>query len=92
MAAVEVDEDSLMSRQKKDPELASNSNYLEKEVGQEYCIDIIPVHHSGRDSLPSRPPTDSRERLFQVAHGGAFGAHLGDTKVHIELRKLHYHL
>ena len=35
------------------------------------------------------PPAGSSKRLFQQAHGGTFGAHLGDAKVHSELRK-HY--
>ena len=32
------------------------------------------------------PPTDVREKLYKQAHGGIFGAHLGDVKVYSELR------
>ena len=35
------------------------------------------------------PPSSQRERLFQEAHSGVFGAHLSDTKVYTELRR-HY--
>ena len=35
------------------------------------------------------PPVSCRRRLFEKAHGGAFGAHLSDVKVHSELRR-HY--
>ena len=35
------------------------------------------------------PPQDCRDSLFQQAHSGAFGAHLGDAKVFSELRR-HY--
>ena len=35
------------------------------------------------------PPQDCRDSLFQQAHSGEFGAHLGDAKVFSELRR-HY--
>jgi len=35
------------------------------------------------------PPTQDREELFREAHGGVFGGHLRDAKVHSELAK-HY--
>ena len=34
-------------------------------------------------------PGDQREKLFNEAHSGVFGAHLSDTKVQSELRR-HY--
>ena len=35
------------------------------------------------------PPAASREKLFQQAHRGCFGDHLGDVKVYRKLRR-HY--
>ena len=35
------------------------------------------------------PPSSKREALFKQAHGGKFGGHLGDVKVHSELQR-HY--
>lgn len=35
------------------------------------------------------PQIDQRENLFREAHGGVFGAHLSDVKVHSELKR-HY--
>ena len=97
VAAVEVDEDSLMTRQKKDPELAPISNYLENGklarsitmTSSQYNVQegILYQVEPDSTSLQVIPPTDSRERLLREPHGGAFGAHLGDTKVHSELRK-----
>ena len=35
------------------------------------------------------PPEKMREQLFKEAHGGRFGGHPGDVKVHSELQR-HY--
>ena len=40
-------------------------------------------------SLRVIPPKNYREKLFKEAHAGAFGAHLGETKVHSQLSR-HY--
>ena len=40
-------------------------------------------------SLRIVPPAMDREELFYKAHGGPFGGHLGDAKVHSHLSR-HY--
>ena len=40
-------------------------------------------------SLRVIPPKSYREKLFKEVHAGAFGAHLGETKVHSQLSR-HY--
>lgn len=59
----------------------SQSQYV-IEYGILYCVETD-------SNLRVIPPTTQRKRLFQLAHGGRFGGHLGDVKVHSELRR-HY--
>ena len=104
VAAVDVGEDPLPILQKRDRELAPIFTYLETGVlppedklartialtSSQYLIQDDALYRVEPDStLRVIPPTSSREKLFQQAHGGVFGAHLSDTKVHSELRR-HY--
>ena len=41
----------------------------------------------GDGTLRVIPPTQLREWIFQEAHGGRLGAHLGDLKVYSQLRR-----
>ena len=44
---------------------------------------------AGDATLRVVPPTSMHSQLFQEVHGGQFGGHLSDTKVHSQLQK-HY--
>ena len=104
VATVNVEQDALPTLKKQDPELVPIFTYLETGVlpredrfartialmSSQYLIeDGVLYHIEPNSTLRLIPPSRSRERLFQEAHGGVFGAHLSDTKVHSELRK-HY--
>ena len=97
-------ESDLAELQGKDPELAAIITYLETGVlpteekfaktlaltQSQYLVQDGILYHVEPDStMRVIPPTEARERLFQQAHGGSFGGHLGEVKVHSELRK-HY--
>ena len=103
LVAEEVEE-NLASLQKKDPELAIIVNYLgtgalpeDESVSKrlsltesQYLLKDGVLYHVEEDStLRVIPPSESRKKLFTEAHGGRFGAHLGDVKVHSELKR-HY--
>ena len=103
LVAEEVEE-NLASLQQKDPELATIMGYLETGALPEdesvskrlsltesqYLLQDGVLYHVEEDStLHVVPPSESRKKLFTEAHGGRFGAHLGDVKVHSEL-KWHY--
>ena len=99
LVAEEVEE-NLASLQQKDHELAIIVNYLETGALPEdesvsltesqYLLQDGVLYHVEEDStLRIIPPSESRKKLFTEAHGGRFGAHLGDVKVHSELKR-HY--
>ena len=94
----------LAALQRGDSELAAVVTYLETGVlpaeekfakrlaltQSQYVIEDGILYHVEADStVRVIPPLNSREKLFQQVHGGVFGAHLGDAKVHSELRR-HY--
>lgn len=101
--AVEV-KDKLPLAQRQDEELSSIITYLETGVlpsdeklarelalaYSQYLLQDDVLYRVESDStLRVIPPKSTREHLFQQAHGGRFGAHLSDVKVHSELRR-HY--
>ena len=56
----------------------------------QYTLEDNVLFHVTRDgSLRVIPPADSREELFNQAHGDVFGGHLREAKVFTELQK-HY--
>ena len=94
----------LPSIQRRDEDLAAIIEYLETGIlpsdekvartlvlsKSQYVLEDAVLYKVEQDStLRVIPPEDQRERLFKDAHGGVFGAHLSDTKVHSELRR-HY--
>ena len=94
----------LADLQKKDDSLAVIVEYLETGILPEdeklaktsaltqslYVLQDGVLYHVEPDStLGVIHPFDMREKLFQQTHGGQFGGHLSDTKVHSELRR-HY--
>ena len=99
-----VTESDLPSSQRRDEDLATIIEYLQKGVlppdekvartlalsRTEYVLEDDVLYKIEQDStLRVIPPRDQREQLFRDAHGGVFGAHLSDVKVHSELRR-HY--
>ncbi len=96
--------DGLADLQREDQSLAEVITYLETGVlpadeKQAKTIALTCSQYTMKDgvlyyvdpdcTLRVIPPTSTREKLFQQAHGGAFGGHLGEVKVHSELRR-HY--
>ena len=94
----------LADLQKKDDSLAVIVEYLETGILPEdkklaktlaltqsqYVLQDGVLYHVEPDStLRVIPPFDMRDKLFQQTHGGQFGGHLSDIKVHSELRR-HY--
>ena len=56
----------------------------------QYSLEDDILYHVEADStLRVVPPSSKREALFKQAHGGKFGGHLRDAKVHSELQR-HY--
>ena len=103
IATIETEAD-LAACQRQDKELAPVICYLETGLlpdderlartitlsASQYVLEDDVLYRVEQDStLRIIPPTDQREKLFQEAHGGVFGAHLSDVKVHSELRR-HY--
>ena len=101
---VDGEESSLPALQRQDPELATILTYLETGVlppdeklakalaltQSQYHVQDDVLYRVEMDcTLRVIPPSETRERLFQEAHGGRFGAHLSDGKVHSELQR-HY--
>ena len=97
-------EADLAACQRQDKELAPVICYLETGLlpdderlartitlsASKYVLEDDVLYQVEQDStLCIIPPTDQREKLFQEAHGGVFGAHLSDVKVHSELQR-HY--
>ena len=104
VAAITPEEEDLAMLQRQDEELAAIISYLETgmlpEDGKlsrsltlsesQYVVQDRVLYRVEADStLRVIPPASKRERLFQEAHQGVFGAHLSDVKVHSELRR-HY--
>ena len=90
---LEESEPDLPELQRRDPELAPLITYLETGVlpaRSQYMVQDGILYRVESDStLRVIPPTGSRKQLFEQAHGGRFGGHLRDVKVHSELRR-HY--
>ena len=104
IATVEPDQANLSTCQRRDKNLAAIIEYLETGVlpaderlarnlaltASQYILEDDVLYRVEQDStLHIIPPEDQREKLFNEAHSGVFGAHLSDTKVHSELRR-HY--
>ena len=71
------------------PEEESRARILVLSTSQ-YVIEDDVLYRVETDStLTVVPPQSQRQKLFNEAHAGVFGAHLSDTKVHSELRR-HY--
>ena len=100
----ETDHSGLPTRQREDQDLAAIIKYLETGIlprgegrawtlvlsSSQYVLEDDVLYKVESDStLRVIPPKNQRERLFNSAHAGVFGAHLSDVKVHIELRR-HY--
>ena len=98
------DGDPLSKRQEADPDLNSVMKYLEtgalpadKPTAQKLILDSTQyalldgvLYHVEKDkTLRVVPPSGDREKLFHEAHGGKFGGHLRDAKVHGQLSR-HY--
>ena len=100
----ESDHSTLSVEQREDPDLADIILYLETGIlpedesqarilvlsGSQYVIEDDVLYRVESDStLRVVSPRSQRQKLFNEAHAGVFGAHLSDTKVHSELRR-HY--
>ena len=100
----DVQSPELATLQREDPQLMEVITFLETGVlpaeeksarslvlsQSQYVIEDGILYRVEADStLRVIPPTTQRNCLFQLAHGGRFGGHLGDVKVHSELRR-HY--
>ena len=98
------DDGDLAVLQSKDSELAPIINFIETGAlpteerlarkltlsqSQYTVLDGILYKVEPDATLRIIPPRSLRNSLIDTAHGGRFGAHLGDTKVHSELKK-HY--
>ena len=69
---------------------AHENNYGITDVGNQPVSTIFVLDTPAKSlQIMIVPPADSRENLFLKAHGGAFGAHLSDVKVHSQLNR-HY--
>ena len=94
----------LSSLQLQDPDLVGIITYLKtgelpedsrraRELAlskSQYILRDNVLYYVGSDkSLRVIPPKSYREKLFKEVHAGAFGAHLGETKVHSQLSR-HY--
>ena len=95
---------SIRDRQWRDPEIKLIMDYLENGdlpkderkarklvLGRSLyqVVDGVLYHMEPDKSLRLIPPVYDQEQLFQEVHGGIFGAHLKDAKIHGELSK-HY--
>ena len=95
---------ALSSRQKADPELRQLMTYLESGTlpedrqqarqiavnSMQYSIVDDVLYHVEKDkTLRVVPPVGDREKLFHEVHGGVFGGHLRDAKIHSQLSR-HY--
>ena len=95
-------EDSLCKRQRLDlgfREIMLSRTLLtdEKEArelaltAQQYILLDGVLHFIEKDQvLKVIPPEQEREKLFDEVHGGAFGGHLRDAKIHGELSKKYW--
>ena len=100
----EVEECPLPQLQRDDPELSEVIVYLEAGVlpddekkarelaltKTQYVLKDESLYHLQTDkTLRVVAPTNLRKKLFEESHGGAFGGHLREAKVHSELNR-HY--
>ena len=98
------DGDPLSRRQEADPVLKPLMKYLDcgavpedkttarkviLESAQYALLEGVLYHVEKDKSLRVVPPSSDREKLFNEAHGGQFGGHLRDAKVHGQLSR-HY--
>ena len=101
---IPMESNTLPELQRADEELAPIIRYLEDSslpeddaiarrivlASPRYVIEDHVLYRVEDDStLRVVPPSNHRRRLFDEIHAGAFGAHLGDVKVHSVLRR-HY--
>ena len=99
-----TDDDPFGDRQRQDPELNMIINYLENtdlpeddKVARElilaesrYAVIKGVLYRIEEDqSLRIIPPAEDRLRIFESAHGGQFGRHLREAKIHGQLSR-HY--
>ena len=104
LAEAKGGEPTLEGKQLMDPTLKGIMDYLtlgelpqeDKEArelvlskSQYEVIDGVLYRVQPDKTLRIIPPTPDHEKLFQEAHGGVFGGHLRDAKIHSELAK-HY--
>ena len=87
---------TLAERQEADPELKMLQAYLQDKAlppdeAQAHRVLLSHSHYTLVDdkSLRIVPAVMDWEELFHEAHGGPFGRHLGDSKVHSQLSR-HY--
>ena len=100
----ETDHSGLPTRQREDQDLAAIIKYLETGIlprdegrvrtlvlsSSQYVLEDDVLYKVESDStLRVIPPKNQRERLFNSAHAGVFGAHLSDVRVRSEFR-CHY--
>lgn len=98
------EENELAVHQRMDAELKPLIDYLETRAlppndkdarrivltSVQYTLqDDVLYKVEGDGTLRVVPPVDQRKSLFLEAHGGRFGAHLGNAKVYSELQR-HY--
>ena len=99
-----MSDQGLSALQRKDKELSDIISFLESSVlpedeklaklvsltcSQYTLVDDVLYYVHSDGTLRVIPPTESREELFQQAHGGVYGGHLRDAKVYSELQR-HY--
>ena len=105
MAALRpICDQGLSALQRKDKELLDIISFLESGLlpedeklaklvsltrSQYTLVDDVLYYVHSDGTLRVIPPTESREELFQQAHGGVYGGHLRDAKVYSELQH-HY--
>ena len=98
----ELDHLCLPELQREDSELSEIITYLETDVlptddkkakelaltKQQYVLKNDVLYHVESDkTLRVIPPVGSRQQLVEEAHGGAFGGHLKEAKVHSQLSR-----
>ena len=60
-------------------------------TAQQYVLLDGVLHFIGKDqALKVIPPEQERKKPFDEVHGGAFGGHLQDAKIHGELSKKYW--
>ena len=98
-------EGSLGTRQRDDPWLSDVIDYLEEGAlppdvkkarelsltAQQYVLLDGVLHYVEKDkTLRIIPPESDRRSMFEEVHGGPFGGHLRDAKIHGELSRRYW--